>query len=475
MNEELRESELETPSLLELQEKEQEVLLEETNRLLELRRYAKLRGLLSEQNPADLALLLEELSEKEIPMVFRILPKELAAEVFVEMDSDNQEVLIHSFSDKELKEMMDELYLDDTVDIIEEMPATVVKRILRQTDPELRKRINEILNYPKDSAGSIMTIEFVDLKTEMTVEEAFARIRKVGVDKETIYTCYVTNNHRKLKGVVSVKSLLLARYEDTVGEIMEKDPISVTTMEDKEVVAMQFEKYDLLALPVVDGEGRLVGIVTVDDALDVLQEEATEDIEKMAAITPSDKPYLRVGAWETFLNRIPWLLLLMVSATFTGMIITTFEDALQRLVVLTAFIPMLMDTAGNSGSQASVTVIRSLALGDIHVSDVLRILWKEMRVSVLCGVVLGVANMLKMWLIDYLWLHTAGLTLSVMAVVSATLVVTVILAKAVGCTLPLLAKKLGFDPALMASPFITTIVDALALMVYFRIAMLALA
>ncbi len=466
-----RMEEVEVISLLEQQQQEKEELLAQTEELLAAHRYAELRRVLAEVNPADIAILLEELPEADLRVAFRILPKELAAEAFVEMDADNQSSLIQAFSDKELKAVVDELFVDDTVDLIEEMPASVVKRILRQTDPEVRVRINEILNYPKDSAGSIMTIEFVDLKMEMTVEQAFNHIRKTGVDKETIYTCYVIDKSRKLCGLVSAKTLLLSHADAVIGEIMDQNPIYVNTREDKEVVARQFEKYDLLAVPVVDNEERLVGIVTVDDALDVLEEEATEDIEKVAAITPTDKPYLRTGVWETVGNRIPWLLFLMVGATFTGWIITSFEDALARLVVLTAFIPMLMGTAGNSGSQTSVTVIRSLALGDIELSDVFRILWKEVRVGVLCGAALAVANALKMWLIDGLLLQTAGLTLMVILTVSVTVMVTVVLAKIVGCVLPLLAKKMGFDPALMASPFITTIVDALSLFVYFQIAM----
>ncbi len=442
---------------------EMQELEERVGTLLHERKYAELRALLVELNAADIAALLEEIEEEQLPIVFRLLPKELAAETFVDIDGDMQEVLLRAFSDREIKDMMDELFLDDTVDLIEEMPANVVKRILRQTDPDTRKQINEILNYPKDSAGSIMTIEYVDLKQDMTVEEAFTRIRTTGVDKETIYTCYVTDHDRHLEGLVSVKTLLLSPKESVIGDIMERNVISVNTLEDREDVAHQFEKYDLLALPVVDQESRLVGIITVDDAMDVLQEENTEDIEKMAAIVPSDKSYFRTGVLETWKKRIPWLLLLMISATFTGNIIRSFEDALSSMVVLTAFIPMLMDTGGNAGSQSSVTIIRGLSLGDIEMRDVLRVLWKEVRVAVLCGVTLAAANFVKLMLID-------RVTYLVAAVVCLTLVATVFFAKIIGCLLPILAKRIGFDPAVMASPFITTIVDALSLLIYFQIA-----
>lgn len=399
--------------------------------------------------------------------MFRLLPKELAADTFVEMDEESQELLILGFSDRELKEVIDELYVDDAVDLVEEMPATVVKRILRQTAPEMRKMINEILKYPEDSAGSIMTTEYVNLRPEMTVAEALKRIRMTGVDKETIYTCYVTGPDRTLTGIVTAKALLLSQNEQKIADIMESHVISVQTMTDQEQVALMFNKYNFLALPVVDQENRLVGIVTVDDAMDVMQEETTEDIEKMAAIVPSDRPYMRTGIWTTFKQRIPWLLILMVSATFTGMIITSFENALAAQVVLTAFIPMLMDTGGNSGSQASVTIIRGLSLNEIHFKDLFRILWKELRVGILCGTVLAAANFIKLLLID-------RVSITVAFTVCLTLTVTVILAKLVGCSLPMLAKKIGFDPAVMASPFITTIVDAFSLLIYFQIASLLL-
>ena len=435
--------------------------------LLDEKKYSELKNLLSEMNEADIAAVLKELPQEKLPLLYRILPKELAAEVFVNMDSDAQEFLIRAFSDNELREVLDELYVDDAVDIIEEMPATVVKRILMHTDPEVRKSINEILQYPEDSAGSIMTIEYVDLKKYMTVEDAFTRIRRTGVDKETIYICYVTDENRKLLGIVTVKDLLLAEKNAKIFEIMDTNIISANTLEDKEIVAEKFRKYDLLALPVVDQENRLVGIVTIDDAMDVLQDENTEDIEKMAAITPTDKPYLKMSVFETWKKRFPWLLLLMVSATFTGKIITHFEDALQSYVVLTAFIPMLMDTGGNCGGQSSATIIRGLSLGDITFRDTFRVIWKEFRVAFLCGVTLALVNFGKMLLIDRVGVMVA-------AVVCVTMVLTIILAKFIGCTLPILAKRLHFDPAVMASPFITTIVDALSLLIYFRVASMIL-
>ena len=431
--------------------------------LLTEKKFSQLKQLLSTMNPVDLAGILEEMPQDSLPLVYRLLPKELAAEAFAEMDNDLQEILIQAFSDKELQEVLDELYLDDAVDIIEEMPANVVKRILRQTSPEVRKKINESLHYPEDSAGSIMTIEYVDLKKTMTVDEAFSRIRATGVDKETIYTCYVTNHDRKLEGLVTVRELLLSPKTAIIGEIMQTHVIAASTLDDKEKVANQLQKYDFLALPVVDQEYRLVGIVTFDDAMDVLQEENTEDIEMMAAITPTGKPYLKTSTTELWKKRVPWLLLLMVSATFTGKIIQAYESALAAQVALTAFIPMLMDTGGNAGSQASVTIIRGLSLGEIRMSDLLKIIWKEIRVAILCGLTLSVANFAKMMLLDQVGL-------SVSLVVCLTLVVTVTIAKITGCTLPIVAKRIGFDPAVMASPFITTIVDALSLIVYFNFA-----
>ncbi len=438
--------------------------------LLEQKRYSEIKQLLEEMNAADIAALLQDLPAETIPMLFRLLPKELAAETFVEMDSDEQEMLIQGFSDTELKDVVEELYVDDAVDIIEEMPANVVKRILRSTDPDTRDQINEILKYPKDSAGSIMTTEYVDLKKSMTVAQAIRHIRQTGVDKETIYTCYVTDSRRKLLGLVSAKVLLLANEDDRLEDIMETHVIYVSTLDDQEEVANQLTKYNFIAMPVVDQERRLVGIVTFDDAMEILQEETTEDIEKMAAITPSDKPYLRTSVFKIFGQRIPWLLILMISATFTGMIISSFEDALAKFAVLTAFIPMLMDTGGNSGSQASVTVIRGLSLHEIEMRDIFKIIWKEVRIGLLCGVTLAVVNFGKIMLVDRMLLGNTSITPLVAVVVCLTLVATVFLAKLVGCVLPIVAKRIGFDPAVMASPFITTIVDALSLMIYLQVA-----
>ncbi len=440
--------------------------------LIESKKFARLREMLVDINPADIASFLDEVELKELPVVFRILPKELAADVFVEMDTDMQQVLIESFNDKELREVMDELFMDDTVDIIDEMPASVAKRILKQTNATTRKMINQLLAYPDDSAGSIMTTEYIDLKKDMTVEEAFDRIRKIGFEAETIYICYVLDRSRHLQGIVSVKDLLLNEKSCVLSEIMNENIIFANTLDDKESVADKFERYDLFALPVVDKENRLVGIVTVDDAIDVMQEEATEDIEKMAAILPSDKTYLRTGVFETVKSRIPWLLLLMISATFTGAIITNFEEKLTVLPALITFIPMLMNTAGSGGSQSSVTVIRALSLGDIDFRDIFRIIWKESRVAFVCSVILAIVNFVKMYFIDHLLLNTfdSGHQIVEILVVSLTLLVTIMIAKLVGSILPLFAKKIGLDPTVMASPFITTIVDTISLAVYFNIA-----
>ena len=448
--------------------------------LLQDKKYAALQKYLETLEPADIAECMTdllddgELEERDLLRLFRLLPKELASDTFAEMDADLQEKLIGGFTDKELSEVLQDMFLDDTVDVIEEMPASVVKRILKAVDSDTRKSINQVLSYPEDSAGSIMTIEYVDLRPAMTVAEAFARIRETGVDKETIYICYIIGPTRKLLGLVSVRELLLAAPDTVLRDMMETNITAVSTLDDREDVANLFARYDYTALPVVDKENRLVGIVTVDDAIDVLQEEATEDIEKMAAITPSEHPYLRAKTLEIWKQRIPWLLLLMVSATFTGMIISGFEQALAAQAALIAFIPMLMDTGGNCGSQASVTVIRGMSLGEIELSDVLRVMWKEIRVSLMCGGVLGAVAFAKIMLIDGLLMGNPGITVPVAAVVCATLVCTVVLAKLVGCTLPMAAKKLGFDPAVMASPFITTIVDALSLLLYFQIASLML-
>ena len=439
-------------------------------RLLEDKKYMTLRDILATMNPADLAYILDELDERRLPLVFRLLPKELAAEAFVEMETDQQELLIRSFSDTELKEVLDEMFVDDAADIVEEMPANVVRRILAQVDPDMRRQINEILRYPEDSAGSIMTTEYVSLRPHMTVEEAILRIRRTGVDKETIYTCYVTRD-RHLIGMVSVKDLLLCDDDETpIVEIMEDNVISVSTHDDQEQVAQMFSKYNFLALPVTDAEGRMVGIITFDDAMDVMEEETTEDMEVMAAMLPSDKPYAREGVFELVKRRIPWLLVLMLSSTFTGLIISHFEGALAACAALTAFIPMLMGTGGNSGSQSSVAIIRGLSLGELEFRDLPWIIWKEIRVSVICGVVLACANFCKMLLVDNWMMHNPEVTVLVALAVSITVIFVVMAAKTIGCILPILAKKVGLDPAVMASPFITTIVDALSLLAYFAVA-----
>ncbi len=436
--------------------------------MLESKKYATLRDMLATMNPSDVAGIFNDLEEKQVPLMFRLLPKELAAETFVEMEPDTQALLIQGFSDNELKEVLSELYVDDAADLVEEMPASVVRRILEQADPEMRSSINQILRYPENSAGSIMTTEYVALRPNMTVEESILRIRRQGVDKETIYTCYVIAADRTLVGLVTVKDLLLTEDDDTkISDIMLTNLISVTTQDDQEEVARMFSKYNFLALPVVDKENRMVGIVTFDDAMDVMQDEATEDMEIMAAITPSEKSYMNSSPLDLFKHRIPWLLVLMVSATFTGMIISSFESSLGALPILTVFIPMLMDTGGNSGSQSSVTVIRALSLDELHFKDILEVLWKEVRTAVLCGIVLAAVCFGKVMLVDRLLMHNTSVTMAVDLTVCLTLGVTVVVAKVVGCTLPLIAKRLGFDPAVMASPFITTIVDAMSLLLYF--------
>ena len=444
------------------------------DKMLQDRQFAALRSVLVTMNPSDIAGLFSDLSGHQISLLFRLLPKELAADTFVEMEPEEQELLVRGFSDNELKEILSELYDDDAADLVEEMPANVVKRILKQADPQMRSAINQILRYPENSAGSEMTTEYVSLRPDMTVGESILRIRRQGVDKETIYTCYVTSG-RKLLGFVTVKELLLcADDERLIEEVMSTNVVSVHTHTDREEVARLLSRYHFLALPVVDGENRMVGIVTFDDAMEVLEEETTEDIQIMGGMLPSERTYLKSSAWALFKSRIPWLLLLMISATFTGMIITSFESALAAQVALTAFIPMLMGTGGNSGSQASVTVIRALSLDELRLSDLPRVLWKEIRTAVLCGAVLAIVCFVKIWLVDRLLLGNPDITLQVDAVVSLALLVTVILAKLVGGILPLLAKAVKLDPAVMASPFITSIVDAVSLLVYFLFARLIL-
>ncbi len=442
--------------------------------LIRDKKFTRLREMLSEMNPQDIAVLLEEFEPKDLLVVFRLLPKELAGELFVELDSEMQQYLIETFSNAELRDVLDELFMDDTVDIIDEMPANVAKRILQQTDSKTRAMINKLLAYPDDSAGSIMTTEYINIKKYMTVDEAFKKIRENAIDSEAIYTFYVTDRGRHLLGVLTLKELLLNSGEAIIDDIMDKNVIFANTLDHKEEVAGLFEKYDLYSLPVVDTENRLVGIVTVDDAIDVMQDAASEDIEKMAAILPSEKTYLKTGVLETFRSRIPWLLFLMISATVTGAIISAFEGKLSKFIGLIAFIPMLMGTGGNSGSQSSVTVIRALSLGDIEYHDIWRVIWKELRVAAVCGAVLGTVNFIKLYLVDYLLLHSfdEGVFLSEMAVVTITLVLVVIIAKLVGCTLPIIAKKFGFDPAVMASPLVTTILDAFSLIIYFAMAMI---
>ena len=437
--------------------------IEELTGLLEAKKMKQLQLLLEDTEEFEVAEFMTELPEQQMAMVFRMLSKEQAAAVFAELDAQEQEYIINSITDTELGNILDELYLDDTVDMMEELPANVVKRVMRIATPETRRLINQYLNYPDNSAGSIMTAEYIDLKKYMNVRESFARIRRIGADKETVYTCFVTSADRKLEGVVTVKDLIMADEDTVIGDIMDDHVIFCTTTDDQEDVSGMFSDYDLLAIPVVDKEARLVGIVTVDDVMDVMEQEATEDMEIMAAITPSDRPYMKTGVFEIWKNRIPWLLLLMVSATFTGMILTSFEDALAVQVVL-------MDTGGNSGSQASVTVIRSLSLGDVEFSDLAQVIWKEIRVAVLCGATLAVATFAKIMLVDYLLMGNQAVTVTVAFVVCLTMLLTVVCAKVVGCTLPMLADRLKLDPAVMASPFITTIVDAISLLIYFTIA-----
>lgn len=438
-------------------------IFEILNELLRSKKWQELKEILTEMNEQDIAELFMELEERDLTLIYRLLPKELAAEVFVNMEPEYQELLIRAFSDTELREVLDELYVDDAVDLIEEMPATLVKRILKHTDLDTRKSINEILRYPEDSAGSLMTIEYVDLKRSMTVADAFTRIRRTGIDKETIYTCYVTDSKRKLKGYVTVKDLLLADENAQIRDIMEDNVISISTYEDKEIVADLFQKYDLVVLPVVDQENRLVGIITVDDAIDVLQEEVTEDMELMAGITPTDKPYLRMSVFENFKKRIPWLMLLMVSATFTEKIITHFEGTLTACVALTAFIPMLTGTCGNCGNQSSSTIIRGLSLGEIEFRDTFKVIFKELSIAIICGITLAIVNFLKLMIFD-------DISWQIALVVSITMIAAVVFAKVMGSILPVIAKKIGFDPAVMSSPFISTIVDAVTLIIYFAIA-----
>ena len=437
--------------------------MEEIRELLGKGQYTRLRQVIQELNDADIADYMEDMEEEEVIKIFRILPKDMAADVFTFLEIDRQQSIITSLSDKDAARIIDNMMSDDAKELMEEMPANIVKRLIANTSPDTRQAINHLMRYPEDSAGSIMTVEYVDLKENMTVEDAIQRIRQIGVDSETINICYVLDQKRTLVGTVALRYLLISPSDAVIGDIMHENVIYLNTLMDQEEVARQFQKYDFTSMPVADNEGRLVGIVTVDDVVDILQEEATEDIEKMAAIVPSDKPYMKTGVFETWKKRIPWLLLLMISATFTGSIITSFEDALGVFPILTAFIPMLMDTGGNAGGQASVTIIRGLSLNEIGYSDVPRILWKELRVALICGTTLSAAYFAKLMLFDKVGMGVAS-------VVCLTLIAAVAIAKMIGCSLPVLAKRLGFDPAVMASPFITTIVDALSLIIYFAIA-----
>lgn len=444
---------------------------EKITTLLQEKNFAQIRELLSEINPIDLAIYLSNLPPEILPKVFRLLPKDTASEVFIELDSDAQRNLISLFTDAELSDIINDLFADDTVELIEEMPANVVTRIIKSVSPQMRETINHLLNYPKDSAGAIMTTEYITLKADFTVEQSFEKIRRQGLDKKTIYTCYVTDNSRKLIGVISARTLMLSQPSQKVGDIMEKNVIFASTSTDKEEVALQINKYGFLALPIVDNEHRIVGIVTIDDAMDILQKESTEDINKMAAIVPTNLPYLKTSTLKIVLSRLPWLLILMISATITGWIIRKYESALDLPVIgiiLTACIPMLMDTGGNAGSQASITIIRALALGEISTRDVFRILLKEFRVSIFTGLTLAITCFAKLMLIDMLYKQNNGALIAF--VICLSMFLTVIIAKLIGSILPIIAKKLKQDPAVFASPFITTIVDALSLLIYCNIA-----
>ncbi len=435
--------------------------------LLEGKKYAELRRTVATMNTVDIAAVMDEMENEDSLKMFRILPKDMAADVFANLELDDQQYIITSLSEKEASNIIDNLMSDDAADLLEEMPANVVKRILANAQPDTRKDINHLLRYPEDSAGSLMTVEYVDLEEDMTVADSINRIRTIGLDSETCNICYVLNKQRVLVGTVALRYLLIKNPELIIGDIMNTNVISINTLDDQEEAAKTMQKYDFTAMPVVDKENRMVGIITIDDVVDIIEQEATEDIEKMAAILPTDKPYFKVGIFETYKKRMPWLLLLMISATFTGAIITNYENALSSYVVLTAYIPMLMDTGGNSGSQASVSIIRGISLGEIEFKDLPEALWKEIRVAVLCGLTLSGVNFIKLLVVDHLAVEIA-------AIVCLTLVVVVLFAKMVGCLLPLIAEKIGFDPAVMASPMITTIVDAISLITYFRIATIML-
>ena len=442
--------------------------LDELLELVKAKKYRQLKEALLDLNEVDIALFMDELDSVERRMlVFRMLPKEMASEVFAELDPESQEDIINSITDRELSEIVEDLYVDDAVDMLEEMPATIVRRVMENTKPATRKLINQFLNYPENSAGSIMTAEYIGLKKHMTVEECFAYIRKNGIDSETIYTCYVMDSKRRLEGVVTVRNLIMNPYDAVLGDIMDDNVIkAITTMDQEEVVEMM-NKYDLLSMPVVDSEDRLVGIITVDDVMDVMEEEATEDIEKMAAMLPSEKPYLRTGVFELAKNRIPWLLFLMLSSTLSGALLERYENAFAAIPLLVSFTPMLMNTGGNSGSQSSAMIIRGMSLGEIEPTDILKVIWKEIRVGLIAGIILAVCNFIRL-MIQY-----PGNTM-ISLVVVLSVFVTVVIAKTIGCTLPIAAKVLKADPAIMAGPLITTIVDAVSLIVYFNLACMLL-
>ncbi|WP_026507361.1 magnesium transporter [Butyrivibrio sp. MC2013] len=442
---------------------EEKNYLELIRSLLADKRFNDLRQLLTDMQSVDVALVMGEMKDEESLKLFRILPKDMAADVFAELESDDQQYIIQYLSDREASNIINNLYADDAADFLEEMPAGIVKKLLANANPETRQDINHLLRYPEDSAGSVMTVEYVDLKMDMTIGQAIERIRRIGLDSETVNICYVLDSRRVLVGTVALRYLLILSEESIIGDIMNDNVISINTMDDREDAARTIAKYGFTAMPVVDNERRMVGIITVDDVVDILEEETTEDIEKMAAIVPSDKPYLKTGIFETYKKRMPWLLLLMISATFTGAIITSFENALSKYVILTAYIPMLMDTGGNAGSQASVSIIRGISLDEIRFSDIFRTLWKEIRVAAICGLTLATANFIKLLLLDKIGIAIA-------LTVCLTLVMVVIIAKCVGCLLPLLSDRIGLDPAVMASPMITTIVDAISLLTYFKIA-----
>ena len=451
----------------ELLDKTEEEIKDELIVMLKEKQYSKLRSTLSEMNEADIASIMDSMEDEDSLKMFRVLPKALAADVFSLLEVDDQKYIIMSLSEREASNIIENLMADDATDLLEEMPANVVKKILANASPETRKDINHLLRYPDDSAGSIMTVEYVDLKENMTVADAITRIRRIGLDSETVNVCYVLDEKRVLKGTVALRYLLIMSQEAVIGKIMNDNVISINTMADQEEAAQMFQKYDFTVLPVVDNEERMVGIITIDDVVDIMEEEATEDIEKMAAIIPTDKPYLREGIWDTYKKRMPWLLLLMISATFTGAIITHYESALSSYVVLTAYIPMLMDTGGNSGSQCSVSVIRGLSLNDIKFSNMPEVIWKEVRVAVICGFTLACVNFVKLMLLDHI-------SVKISMIVCLTLVIVVVIAKFIGAVLPMVADRIGFDPAVMASPLITTIVDAISLTVYFALATRAL-